>query len=253
MKTVIQVWVNDYYGIGDILRGTIKLYQLSKKLNFNYIVDIQHHPISNFLINNHHEFSDFIKEKKGQIFYVINSEEHILNSKEDIIYFITNDGYHDMEFITEDCKTFIKNILTPNNEFSKYIEEKKKMIPFDFYNILHFRLGDEQGLVSGNFNSEEHMFFKLQSYIEGNDILLTDNNTFKKYVKEKSQIFSFDIPIAHSSYHKELEELKDTFFEFILLTKAKRIKSYCVYLRFSGFVLWISQIYDIELVKIPNY
>ena len=48
MKTIIQVWTHkvcnltttdDYafWGIGDMIRGTIKLYQLCKRLNYKFI------------------------------------------------------------------------------------------------------------------------------------------------------------------------------------------------------------------------
>ena len=70
MKTIIHVWshkfnINDehlkkynyfnetnfYFGLGDLIRSTIKLFYLAKKMNFNLIVDLQHHPINEYLIN----------------------------------------------------------------------------------------------------------------------------------------------------------------------------------------------------------
>ena len=68
MKTVIHCWTHEfninqdhlnkynylkekdfYFGLGDLIRSTIKLYYLSKTLGFNFIVDIQLHPISEYL------------------------------------------------------------------------------------------------------------------------------------------------------------------------------------------------------------
>ena len=58
-KTVIHVFTNkccnikynpndtsSYWGIGDLIRGTMKLYQYSQIMKFNYYVDISLHPIS---------------------------------------------------------------------------------------------------------------------------------------------------------------------------------------------------------------
>ena len=61
---------NDFWGLGDIIRGTIQLYQLSKKYNFELIVDKQHHPISNYLINRDHQFSEVITSYKNKVPFV---------------------------------------------------------------------------------------------------------------------------------------------------------------------------------------
>ena len=83
MKTIIQVFTqkivkdrnfkdtSGYWGLGDLIRGTIHLYQLSKKLNFKLIVDYQLHPISNFLKECNHEYSELIKSNKDNILFVI--------------------------------------------------------------------------------------------------------------------------------------------------------------------------------------
>ena len=104
MKTVIQVWTqncsnlrrnnyDNYWGIGDLIRGTIKLYQLSKKMNFRLIVNIKHHPISNFLKQTYIEYEDLITQNINNILFITpnNVENYINNSSDNIIYFLTND------------------------------------------------------------------------------------------------------------------------------------------------------------------
>ena len=50
---VIMVWTKRLdAGFGDLLRGTVHLYQLSKKMNFKLIVDTQFHPVSQFQLPN---------------------------------------------------------------------------------------------------------------------------------------------------------------------------------------------------------
>ena len=119
-KTVIQVFtqsvnnlktddVNNFWGIGDIIRGTIALFQLSKKHNFRLIVDIQLHPISQYFKYNTHEYSEFIRKNKNNVSFIYPDqvENHILNSNDNIVYFLTNDFFH--EEITNECKEFINN------------------------------------------------------------------------------------------------------------------------------------------------
>lgn len=260
MKTVIHTWVNNYFGLGDLIRGTIKLYQLSKKLNFIYIVDIQLHPISNFLKIQPHGFSDFVKENKNHIVCKHNVEEYILNSQDKLLYFITNDGYENLEPITEDCKDFIKNLLTPNEKFLDYIENKMKLYKLEkyTYDILHFRLGDNNGLIEGNINEDffEKLSIKIDNYKElsveiNSKVLISDNVKFKEFVKKKYiDITSFNVDVAHLGHHNHIDKIRDTVFEFFVLTKSKSINTYSVYEWISGFVYWVHQIYDIPLIKI---
>ena len=82
--TVIHVWTNDccnksydigdtssYWGIGDLIRGTIKLYQLSLIMRFDFYVDISLHPISKFLVNPDHPYKDIVLEYRNEIEYFI--------------------------------------------------------------------------------------------------------------------------------------------------------------------------------------
>lgn len=257
MKTIIHVWthkvcnlhtdnVNNFWGIGDIIRGTIRLYQLCKKYNFRYIVDIQHHPVSNFLNNKNHEYSDLIKENKNNIKFVQNTEEYIINSKDEVLFFITNDLVKDE--IDNDCKNFIKEILTPNEDFQKYINDKIREIPFEKYNILHYRLGDEE-LIRNN-QSLDYKKYKdnLIKNLEKNDILLSDSKKFK--ILNKDLFFSYDTNICHLGYHSDEDMIKDTLFEFFVISKSNKIKTYSVHSWISGFVNWIHIIYDIPLYKL---
>jgi len=62
---------DNFWGLGDLIRGTIATYQLSKKYNFELIIDIHNHPISNFLDFKKTEYSDY---NKNLIFFICNGE-----------------------------------------------------------------------------------------------------------------------------------------------------------------------------------
>ena len=148
MKTVILAWTQNccnlkrngyenYWGLGDIIRGTIKLYQLSKKYNFELIVNTNLHPISLFLKKRLSIHDELILNNKNNINIIGNVENHINNSNDNIIYFFTTD-WCDENNIDNECKNFIKNIFTPNDEMDKMLNDNN----LNFYDIIHLRLGD---------------------------------------------------------------------------------------------------------------
>lgn len=264
MKTVIQVYTNKvcninydennietYWGFGDVLRGIINLHTLSLKYNFDLIIDIQHHPISKYLKFEKHKYFDMVTQNKDNIFLVRKTLDFLSqNEDKDVILLLSIESVSN-ENITKDTKDFIKKFLTPNEEFEKYIKSKKKIMPFFHYNILHFRLGDDLELNKIKKNSKfSHLLPLIKKYNEKNDILISDSNKFKKFVSIYHKIFFFNSKIVHMGIVDNDTELQDTLLEFFLLSSADRIKTYNVYGWVSNFVLWVSIIYDIPLVKI---
>lgn len=269
MKTVIHVWthsfnideehlkkynyfneVNFYFGLGDLLRSTIKLFYLSKNMNFKLIVDLQHHPIYDFLEKNENEYTELVKENKHNVDYVCYGavEDYINENNNEILFILTNDFYFGE--IDEECKLFMKSILTPNEKFKKFIDQKMKTITFDKYNIIHYRLNDNEFLNKDNNHSYDILLENYKNNKEKNDILITDTKGFKKFLFLNEDCFIFDIKICHLGLSIDKDEVRDTLFEFFLITNCSKIKSYCEIHQISGFVKWISEIYDIPLVKI---
>lgn len=272
MKTVIHTWTHEfninqdhvkkynylnetefYFGLGDLIRSTIKLFYLSKKLNFKLIVDIQLHPISEYLKIEKHEYSEYIKNNKNKVEYVCYGglEDYIKNNKEDIILLLTNDFYEEKE-IDNECKSFIKKIFTPTDIFLKFILKKINKIPHNKYNIFHYRINDSEFLNK----SEELIYDIYLNHLlvnkEYNDILITDTKKLKDYIFLHDDIFMFDTKICHLGLCKESDAIRDTLFEFFLLISAVKIKTYCKIHQISGFVKWISLVYDIPVITF-NY
>ena len=257
-KIIIQVWThnvsnykqdnyNHFWGLGDILRGTIQLFQLSQSMDFKLIVDIQHHPISQFIEKQSHEYESLIMDNKDNIPFIFGGENvknYILENNKDVIFFLTNDIYN--EPINESCKIFIKNLLTINDTFYSFFQKKKKEILFDDYNILHFRLGDDEiirNIYNNNYEKEKNIFIRIK---EEKDILVSDSIQFKNFIKNQSDIFMFHMNIGHFGYHTDIEILRNTIFEFFLIIYSKKIKSYSIYPWISGFIKIAKEIYDIE-------
>ena len=263
-KTVILAWthkvsnlttdnVNNFWGIGDLIRGTIQLYQLSKKYNFELVVDVQHHPISSLLKERTHDFSDFVHKQKDNIPFIFPHQvENLVSTitrpeSTAPLLFITTDYYHDP--ITEDCKDFIKEILTPNDEFQSYMQEKDKENPYFLYRILHYRIGDAE-MVRGENQTDVDKYMKniiKKDLVQTeNVIFLSDSNELKQTVKRQGRHFTFNTQIGHTGYHDDAEKIRDTMFEFFTMIKATKIKSYTVNNWPSGFVKIAKDIYGVS-------
>ena len=184
MKTIIQVWTHScinqegYWGLGDMIRGTCFLYEYCKKNNYRFILDIQLHSISKYLIHSPHEYSDLILKNKNNILFAF--IENISNyTQNEINFFFTNSNPNAYN-INENTKKFIKNIFQPNEEFSKYLSEYLKH-PFfqNKYSILHYRLGDK-------YNKNVEPYLKnIKNNIEENEnqLFISDSNELKYLVK----------------------------------------------------------------------
>lgn len=265
MKTFILVWtqkvknlhsddVNNFFGLGDLLRGAISMFQLSKKYNFHFFLDVQLHPISQFLKYNKHPYSDMVLQNKDDIpfIYPDDIEDFLSNSNFDsgVSYLLTNS--HLIGEITQECKKFIKNVLNPTDEFERYINDIKvsKNTP-ENYNILHFRLGDSLLIRNENNIDFQHFINIMNNNREHDDILMSDSIRFKEHIMTNyHDVRLFHIHVAHMGYIHHVNNIKDTLFEFFVVTRAKKIKTFTVYGHISGFVHIAHLIYDIPLIRI---
>ena len=277
-KTVIHVLTNNcynikynvndtssYWGIGDLIRGTIKLYQYSQIMNFDYYVDISLHPISKYLINPDHPYKQLVQDNKDKIIYFYIDKlkiplKHKLRDKNcKVIMLTTNDRIAECLPITNECKKFILNIFNPKPEFKDYIDNYIKSLDLNNdYGVCHFRLGDNSLIKNNNGINNLEKF--LNRYIINNyictktDILLTDNKLLKKYILENNIMITPNTIIKHlglddNDCNKEEDYgTRDTLVELFLLLNSKVIKSYTTYEWISGFVYWISIIKDIPII-----
>ena len=304
-NTVIHVWTNNcsnikydskdtssYWGIGDLIRGTIKLFQLQKYLKYNLVVDISLHPISYFIENPNtdNKYLQIINRNKNNIpYYYIDKlkpylhkilDDNVNNNMnmnnnidivldvnnnnddvyEKIILLTTNDKNIETLPITDECKTFIKNIFKTKPEFQEYYENILHNFPINYkdkkYSIFHIRLGDNY-LVKNDDNTIIFETF-INNFIDENvlkineDIIITDNKLLKDYIKSRNDLFTSDTIIGHTGIDSEQDIIRDTLVEFFLLQNAKEIKTFSVYHWISGFVCWIAKIYDIPIISIKN-
>ena len=245
----------NYWGLGDIIRGIIYTYYLCKKFNYEFIVDISHHEISNYIIVKEHNYIKYINY--NNINFIQKPEQYIKNNNNNIIYFITNEHYIDDINNDNECKLFLKDLFTPNDNFKNYIN--KRIIDLNlenelnYYSAIHFRLGDDYLVrnidnITNNTNLQTYINlfnkYKTEKYI-----LFSDNNIFKTIIKEQFNAFVLDTKLSHFGYSNNINSIEDTLLEFFILLQVKEIKHYNIYGGVSGFINSASIINNIPLIN----
>lgn len=242
-----------YHGLGDFLRSSLGLYNLSRlQGDFDVIVDFSLHPICNYIESNKHPYSYLVKSNKDNIDLVVGRDrvlEYINNKDEQIIIMF---GWFHLEVYLTSLETngvdFMKKLLIPNKIMQNYIELKLTEIPYDNFNIIHYRLGDS--LLFDNI-MHNYDISHIENNLEKNDVLITDSSSFKEYIRKACvDVFMFESDIRHLG--KSDDNIRDTLLEFFLILKAKKVKSYSVYNWNSGFTFAISFIYKIPIETEKN-
>ncbi len=234
----------NYFGLGDIIQGTIYMYQLSKLLDFELWVDMSRHPLRHYLVNTTHPFSKFVAAHP-EIPYVMDAPTYVRERQSKVMCMFSNK--YGNPNLTPDCKEFIQKLLTPNPIFAQKIDLKP-------YNILHFRLGDPAinstqlqfrfSKVDPHYNTFGDLMARVKKHADADTVLLSDNQAFKDFVARQTEVRMFPTNIQHAGLSPDIG---DTVFEFLLMTRATNIKTYTVYTWVSGFARIAHSVYGVPL------
>jgi hypothetical protein len=260
MKTIIQVWTQEclnleigkdnlYWGFGDMIRSTIFLHQFCLKKGYNLIVDHQFHPVSEFLVDAEHQFSKLIQENRYNIPHVPRGKviPFIESSKDEVIFLFATEFC--LDIISQDTKSFMKSLLTPNATMRLLIDSYRQKLPTE-YQVMHCRLGDssmDKDLDGGEIQKSLRTVYR---HADKNSLLVTDSKLLKEQVAVRGGFNSFDLKIGHLGYCNDRSTVQDTLVEFFLISGATKIKTYTVYPWISSFVYWVSKVYDIPLKSV---
>jgi hypothetical protein len=239
----------NYFGLGDMLRGSLILFRLAKDRGYDINVDKHLYPCMKFAKKCTSEYSEFIDNNSKLIGMVSrniqlnNWFDEKTNWIENKIFCMTNHGGANDLCKNQEEKEFLKSLVSPNEEVQKEINSILSKLPKE-YNVIDARFLDKK-IIEGFKDYDFNIFDNIK---EENDILFSNS----MYFKQNCNIPSVDLQISHTGYEKDQEKLKNTFIYFHLIANSKKIKSYTDYRWTSGFVWWCSQIYDIplEIVKL---
>jgi len=275
MKVVIFVWTIDpypynmshyignnkdgFWGIGDIIRGMISTAMICKKLNIEYYIDVFNHPISNYLDLIDYNYKEYVNKNINKVYWPGqgNTINYINTCNDDTPILIMTNEIIDGNVCPHKNIPYdvIENILAlfkMNRLFEGYYLHVKHNIGLlDDYSIIHFRLGDSY-LVRGqspgvNFDSLYNKFLQNK---EDNQLIISDCNIFKKFIKEKdTNAIMFDTKsIIHMG--RTDGDIKDTLLEFMLILNSNNIKTFSIHNWRSGFVLYPSILKNIPIIRI---
>jgi hypothetical protein len=255
-------------GFGDFLRGTIALYNYSKKYNYKLYIDKKSHPIfkyfkldENYIIDNSNYYVKELIWTKELKYEEINFKLDELFRTGNNLSIFTN-SYYTLEDnklinygdINDECKEFLKNLLIPINSIKYKINYIFKNI-YNFnlnegYSIIHIRLKDN--MIDAVIEKD---YLKLYNYI----LKIIKNNNNKKYIlmcnysniakKLKASIaelYYWDNNKTHLGMLDNKLGIEDTVVDFHIISRSNEIISYSDYRWGSGFSRFISIIYDIK-------
>jgi hypothetical protein len=259
MKEIVITWkqlyynmprvgqLDNYYGLGDNIRGTLALYRLCKHNNYNVEIDTHLHPVSYFLKNRFSRCKEYIEDNSDAVHFFPKTHsieadvKNFLHDKSKILCMSNCD--FDARSITESEKKFITNLLEPTSEVRKEVDTIVANLPQD-YSILHCRFRDENVEKPQNKSIHEKInLLKRQS-----DVVMSNCNIFKK----QCGLPYIDTSGGHIGYEDSLSKLKDTLIDFYVLTRSREIRTYSEYDWISGYAFWASVIYDVPLINIKD-
>jgi len=261
--TVYIVW-NDKFniqGLGDKLRGTIAIYQYCTANKIPCIFDARFSIFGKYLANSlplkpHPKIN--IKTPVPQLLNVYNDPDalgkfiskQIDESIDDFICVSTN-VFPQIPLSLSDMN-FLEFIMKPTPELESKINLISKSVPLN-HTIQHFRFEDNK---EPDENRCEICYQLLISSYESTDILMTNSNVFKKYVKDRlNQIYTIDFDKSDKSIglHVGLNPsdliIEFTLIEYYFIKKACSIRTYSQYGWTSAFVYWPAKFYSIPIIN----
>jgi len=282
--------VNCFYdgsenGIGDFLRGSIHLFNHCSSKNLDFDIDLSKHSISKFFSfqtesDKEYTVEDFYLKavptqnflyqlkkqtdnilnttKTGETKYIFSNYHPCLTDSKDIINYLNV-----MPPINNRCCAFLQDKLQFSDEIndSVYKKLKEEDLKTGKFNIIHFRLGDQNSFYDHGKNLEDlYKDCLVKCSLKSNEddkpiIVLSDSNDLKKYFKENNKILPIHILHLESNHMQSKPsgfsgEIKTTddglfhaVFDMKLITLANSVESHSVYKHGSGFIYWIAKIF----------
>lgn len=276
---VISVWMQDpWAGLGDLIRGTMHLCDLSQQLHFKLTMDTQFHPVSKCLASRG-ECSDYVLQNKHNVHNFINGDK--LNELRNLIQTAIRTGRTEPLLIFSNLTEslyrtpsahsmhFIRGAVMPTLEFQAAFADMCKLHNIKCSNknhaIIHFRVGDDD-LVNHRINLVKYKeclnvldTHQVSGLMDDTTYIISDSYFFKHFLRKvrphlaSKVIDTRPIHLSHSCTDGKHDRLiADTMFDFYLLINARVIKTYTTYTWVSGFVRWVSHAFNVPLVNL-NY
>lgn len=242
-------------GFGDFLRGSVALYQLSIKYGFNLRLDFSSHPLYDFIKHcgedddrNDLDVHEFFNQRNAEL------ESFLVGQSEmGTIKVITHAVPH--RKITGGCRQFLLKYLKPTKALTDHLSSVLTTLNLTSYCTVHFRMGDH------HFGSELDLPTELENWFADdilpvwgkNVLVISDNASIKKIIQKKFDIKIIDVNPVHLGQsalcRASGEEVRNTFSEFLLMSRSSWIYQYSIYPWGSSFSEMCAEIFDIPFER----
>lgn len=252
-SNLVQTDVSNFWGLGDLLRGSNILFEVCKDLNIEYVLDISHHPLGSVFLPNENEvkakpeysvpfhFFKDLEDAKLQIAKMFeNSDSVVINSN--------GCPSWPTESSTE-WRDLIQSSLPVTPRIRRSLDT---FLPPSNYGVFHFRMGD-RSLVRGKGRVLIRALVALFRYGEPDDVIISDSKKFKFAAKLFfPRIKVSDATPVHSGLSENSDFLSQTLHDFFLIAGAIKVKTYSEYAWASGFVVSACRLYDVPMIEIDR-
>jgi hypothetical protein len=278
-------------GFADFLRGTITLYLLSKKYNYNFYIDYNSHPVfKNFKFDDTVYIKNTDCENKTIELLPPIDYKNIYNNLKKLfmenknMYLLTN-SFHSGFGISsnytcdevKDAHKFIQKMLIPSPNFQNVIDAKMKnmkIVENDYY-VVHLRFND-CCLFDTSFDISEKSKNEIINLIDDIDkkkekkiVILSNWKAITNFLQQKNSnviitngspihtgnlnnLITINNIINKSAENEEVtNQLSDTMFDLYIISRCSEIYCASQYGR-SGFSYEVSTIYNIKYNNISH-
>lgn len=236
-----------FWGLGDILRGLLAVYQYCKQFRYEFRIGLAGHPILNYLDIS----ADYVLEIPPliKISYVGGDGARSLEQSDLQINTPIFSNVWCKEPLLDDERKLLQTVLNVSSPYKIDLPPK--------YNLFHFRLNDAiynsgKKVDSSNFKAWLRL---IQKHYTTGDFLISNCKEFKIYVREQLpdvNIWNEDGGV-HSGLATNNSDLLTTIYDLQITTNASRIYTYSEYNWISGFVYWPALAYQIPLVDLKMF
>uniref|UniRef100_A0A6C0B1L5 Uncharacterized protein n=1 Tax=viral metagenome TaxID=1070528 RepID=A0A6C0B1L5_9ZZZZ len=274
IKKIVNIYQPNYAngnapGFGDYLRGCFCLMQISAMLGLEFDIDLNNHPISQYIVeNSNHDKAPInydniwryqnINYKTDANTFLREFIDYLNNVREETHYLFSS-SFPVIVKLSPVGKKLMQTKIKPNKMMEQNIKLRmtKLAIRPKGYCTIHIRSGDTQLLgnnkiINGTFFSKIRVFLSSILNPANKYIILSDSNELKLLIKaEFPNCVAQVTEITHlgeTGNHSD-RAIMYTMLDFYIMASSNKIISISNYEWGSGFSQWCSAIYNIPLLK----
>lgn len=253
------------FGVGNLIMGTVSLYEICKNLDIDLYVEYTNHPISNFL-NNHNKPLFTCNKDTVVVRYSMQTwrkKEFIKNLFKDhnivnILYGCWVDK--NTNPITEGVKTYIKETFKPNERLIKALNVHKQILGEE-YNSIQIRLGD---LSMESEKAALAIYPQIKQYLKTLDtttplFVTSDNRYIKDIIRNDFNVYCLDNQPIHlgnvTEYPVDMvfKRVEETLCDMFILFGSKGVVGFSMYSGLgTGFTELAKEIYDVPVMYVQQ-